>query len=227
VTGPQSEHLEAWVEEELIEGEPQRPWRRVSTLAVLSVVAGAASSLIFMDWMLGSLCLVGVALGALAIRRIHRHPELLTGLALAWVGIGLSGVTLVSGMSWAIYSHFAMAPPGYIAVTYAELQPDPDNPRQKYPPRAKELHDRKVYIKGFMYPTRQSLNLRRFSMSPFNGDCKYCIQQPKPTEKIRVELVGDLTTDFTVSLVGVGGKFQLEESEGGEVVYRLEADYIR
>jgi hypothetical protein len=189
---------------------------------------GAASSVIFMDWMLGFICLVGIALGVLAIRRIHREPEVNTGVVLAWVGIGLSVAMLLGGMSWMMYAYFGKAPPGYLPLSYAELQPDPHNPLQKYPPRAKELHNRKVFIKGFMYPGRQTLNMKKFSLNPFNGHCPYCTQSPKPTEVIYVELVGDLTADYTTTVVGVGGKFQLKEPEGGgPVVYRLEADYVR
>jgi len=227
----EDDRLEGWVEEEIVE-EEMRPWRRVSTLAVVSVVVGVASSLIFMDWMLGILSVVGIALGVLAIRQIHRKPEVYTGIPLAWVGIGLSVLMLFGGMSWVFYAYFGAAPPGYIAVSYAELQPDPDNPAQKYPPRARELHelcatmDKKIFIKGFMYPGRQSLNMKKFSLNPFNGHCPYCTPTPKPTEVIYVELVGDLTADYTTKCVGVGGKFEIEEVGGG-VVYRIQADYVR
>jgi len=204
----------------------------VNVLSVLSVAVGLASSVIFMDWMLGFLSLVAIALGVLAIRQIHRQPEVYTGIPLAWVGIGLATLMFCGGMSWVVYAYFGAAPPGYLAVSYAELQPDPDNPAQKYPPRAKELQDlcasmnKKIFIKGFMYPGRQTMGMKKFSLNPFNGHCPYCIQQPTPTEIIYVELVGDLTADYTTKCVGVGGKFKLEEVGGG-VVYRLEADYIR
>ncbi|HPP54620.1 MAG TPA: hypothetical protein PK777_16825, partial [Thermoguttaceae bacterium] len=70
--------------------EAARPYRRVSALAVGSLVCGALAWLgAYFEWLL-ILPMLGIGLGLAALTRIDRFPDELTGAIAAKVGMGLS-----------------------------------------------------------------------------------------------------------------------------------------
>jgi hypothetical protein len=209
----------------------KRAYRALSTLAVTSVACGGLSLLVVFDWSLFAIPLAGIALGLLAIRRIRARPDQLAGERLALVGIGLSVALGASGWGWLAAARAAEVPHGYIAVGYADLQPDPDHAEQQIPPKARELSGKKIFIKGYMYPGRQQYGLKKFIISRENGYCKFCTPDPQPTDLIVVTMAGDLETRYTRKLLHLGGKLEVNEDwasgKSGHVLYQLEADYIR
>lgn len=209
----------------------QRRYRSLSTLAVTSVVLGGLSLLVVLDWSLFAVPIAGIAFGLLAIHRIRALPDQLTGQRLAQVGIGLSVALGAIGYGWLSAAKAAEVPHGYIAVGYADLQPDSDHPDQQIPLKVRELSGKKVFIKGYMYPGRQQFGLKKFIMSRENGYCKFCTPNPRPTDLIVVTMAGDLETRYTRKLLRLGGKLEVNEDwvsgKSGHALYKLEADYIR
>jgi hypothetical protein len=206
------------------------PYRALCLPAVASVVVGVLSIpiLIFwFSWFWAIVPLLGIVLGRRAIRIIHAAPSEWTGLGMAKLGIGLSAGLWALGYGWLIFARASEVPYGYQLVTYEMLQPDPSAPAMSIPQSALDLQDKKVFMKGFMQPRRQQTGIKEFILSPADGECPYCIPNPKKTEMVRVVLQGDLEAIYTTHQIGAGGRFQVNPQDPGGVPYTLEADVLR
>ncbi len=213
------------------QGRPERGYRALSGLAILCLVLGVLSLATFVDWSLAVVPVLAMLLGWIAVRRIRRNPEETTGIGMVRVGVGLAAGFWIAGYVWLAYQYSHWAPPGYLAIAYQKLQPDPNNPEQRVPEEAMNLDKRKVFIRGYMAPGKQRLRIREFVLAQEPGDCSYCKPTPMPTQLIRVKLKPPRTVDYTNHIVGVGGEFTVHEDpkEGGMggLVYQIEADCIR
>lgn len=206
-------------------------YRSLSGIAVASVLVGVASAVTFLDWSLAIVPVVGMALGWIAIRRVRRNPEESVGLAWARTGIVLSAIGWIGGYGWLTHAYFNQTPAGYEPITFVALQPDRLRPEQRVSEAAEMLDKRKVFLWGFMYPGRQKAGIKEFLLMEDPGTCAYCSPQLKPTQVLRVKLVGGLRTEYTSRMVGIGGELTIhtdpkEEGMGG-LVYQIEADCLR
>jgi hypothetical protein len=213
------------------EAAPETRYRALSGLAIVSVGLGALSALTFLGWSLAVVPLTGMAVGWIALRRIQRNPEELTGKAWAYAGMALSLVLWVSGYTWQYYLFSHFVPPGYEAIDYARLQPDPNDREQRVSRDAEMWDKRKVFVRGYMSPGKQKSAIREFVLLDDPGACSFCGPTPKPTQLIRVKLTGGMKLDYTSRAIGVGGEFTIhtdpkEEGMGG-LVYQIEADCLR
>jgi hypothetical protein len=206
---------------------PAGRYHSLSAAAVFSLVFGVLSSATFLGWTLAFIPILAIALGWWALWRIGRTPEEITGTDLAKYGIILAVVFWIGGYSWLLMQTVSAVPFGYTAVTYAELQPDPKVPDELVPQSARDLDDKKVFIKGYISPTRQQTRLKRFILCPTNGVCQFCIPNPKRTEMIRVTLTGDLMTDYTTRLIGIAGRLHIDEKDPTGVPYQMDVDDLR
>lgn len=202
-------------------------YRALCPAAVASVVVGALSVLSGVHWSLAAVPLLGIGLGWHALRKIREAPNEWTGLPLAWIGIGLSVGLWTIGWGWLILAGASEVPYGYQRVSYEMLQPDPNAPAEPIPQSARDMQDKRVFIKGYMQPRRQQTGIKEFILCPTNGACPFCIPNPKRTEMIRVVLQGDLETAYTTHLIGAGGRFQVDPADPSGVPYSLEVDYLR
>jgi hypothetical protein len=206
--------------------EPLR-YRAVSRMAVTSLVLGALSLLTLFGWLFALIPISGLILGWAARRVILDNREELTGLGLAYGGMAMSLLFGGMGLGWLIYNYFEPVPFGYRLVEYAEFQPDRNVPGQVVPPAIYDLQDKKVFVRGYMAPSRRMLNLKEFILCPALPDCSFCIPDPQKTEMILVKLTGDLRTDFTTNMVRVGGRLKIDPDSPNGIPYTIEADYLR
>lgn len=209
--------------------EAVRPYRRVSALAVGSLVCGALAWLgAYFEWLL-ILPLLGIGLGLAALTRIDRFPDELTGAVVAKVGMGLSALLGVVCLVWHGYLYFAAAPPGYYLISYDMLKPLPGAAADDPPPSAKELEGKRVFIRGYMYPGRQTMGIERFTLVPSLTHCQFCMPQLKPSDLVDVKLVHGLKAQFTNRRRGVGGIFHIRSPEDKEpgLLYQIQADYLK
>ncbi len=204
-----------------ISAKPPPSYRAVDPLAVMSAVFGGLSILTMFSWWLAPIPVVGVILGWLALGRIRSAPNERTGLRLAQAGMLAAGSLWLFGCAWLIFVQVSEVPPGYQQITFEKLQP---RPGELIPELARDMDDKKVFIKGYMRSTSRGRmsGIRDFILFPNNGDCPFCTPNPKPTEKIRIALQGDLDTAFTTHEIGVAGRFRVDP--GNPVPYCLEVD---
>jgi len=150
----------------------------------------------------------------------------MTGSVYARLGMVLAVVFWIGGYGWLLLAKVAEVPYGYRAVRYDQLQPDRNDPDQAIPQTALDLKDKRIFLKGYISDTRYKVRLKRFILCPTNGVCQFCIPNPTRTEMIRVTLSGDLATDYTTRLIGVGGRFHIDE-KNVQVPYAMEVDYLK
>ena len=208
---------------------PAVQYRALCPPAVASVVLGVVSIFtlfLWFHWTWAAMPLAGIGLGWLALKSIRRAPNEWIGLELAWLGIALSAGVWVFGYGCLIFAGVREVPYGYERVSYEMLQPDPNAPAEPIPQSARDMQDKRVFIKGYMQPRRQQTGIKEFILCPTNGACPFCIPNPKRTEMIRVVLQGDLETIYTTHLIGAGGRFQVDPADPSGIPYSLEADYL-
>lgn len=199
-------------------------YRTISVSAVVSLVFGCLSILGFLGWFWCFLPIIGMVLGWLALVRIHEIPQELTGQQYAKAGIIVSLAFLTLAGGYHIFRSVREVPWGYESVTYEELQPEP---HQSVSERAQELVGQRVFVKGYMDTSRRNIGLRKFVICPKIGHCNFCTKNPTPTEMIRVELTGNMRTDYTTELMRIGGMFKVDEAHPSGVPYYIEADYMQ
>jgi len=202
-------------------------YRAMSRAATWSVVLGIASVASALHWAFLLVPLAGIYLAVAAKRHIREAPEELTGLAVARTGMCLSVLMGIAGAGWLITAGAARVPHGYEEVRYEILQPDPNVKGQFIPPEALELHDKKIFVEGFILPGGSVSRLKRFILCPRIANCNFCTVDPKPTEMIQIELEGDLAIDYTIHLVQLGGTFEADPNPIDGLPYRMKVDYLR
>ena len=128
---------------------------------------------------------------------------------------------------WSVFAGMREIPFGYDLISYDSLQPDPNKPTEAIPESATLMNDKKVYIKGYMKPSRRQTGIKDFIMCPSAGQCPFCNPDPKPTEMIHVVMQGSATTAFTNRQIGIAGRLHVDPSDPGGLPYSLDADYVR
>jgi hypothetical protein len=89
-----------------------------------------------------------------------------------------------------------------------------------------QTFNQRVFIRGFIYPGRQTQGIKEFVLVPTLGHCSFCFTQLRPTDFVRVRLVGDLTVDYTSTEIGVGGRLRVDRLSA-QAPYALEADHVQ
>jgi hypothetical protein len=210
---------------------PETRYRAMSGLAIASLSLGLLSALTAVSWAFVLIPLAGGLLGWLALRRIRRNPEEMTGVRVAWAGIVTSLLLWACGAAWTTYTTYFGVPEGYKPIDYAMLQPDQNNPEERVSQEAEMLHDQKVFLRGYMNPGKQKSGIKEFFLIDDPGACSFCSVTPVPTQLIRVKLTGSMKLNYTTRLIGVGGAFTVHKDprEEGfrELVYQIDADCIR
>ncbi len=198
-------------------------------MAVASLVLGLASAATFVHRSLAVIPVAAIVLGIVALRRIRRAPQELTGADMAAAGVGLAVFFWIAGYGWLLIDEWREVPAGYERITYEQLQPDKSNPDEPIPAAILDMKDKdkRVFLKGYMMPTRQLTGLRHFILCPTNNLCRYCNPNPSRTEMVRVTLEGDLTADYTTHLIGIGGRFQVDPANPSGVPYAMSVDYLK
>jgi hypothetical protein len=218
--------LESTADDDLTPASPTR-YRALSPGAVVSLVLGVLSIFTVFGWSLAIIPIAGIVIGWRAQRRIRATPEEWTGLTLARWGIAISAALWVVGYGWLLLAGTRETPFGYTRVDYDTLQPDPNKPTEAVPESATLMNDKKVFIKGYMKPSRRQTGIKDFIMCPTAGECPFCIPNPKPTEMIHVVLQGGATTAFTNRQISIAGRLHVDLNDPGGLPYSLDADYVR
>jgi hypothetical protein len=203
-------------------------YRALSALAVTSLVLGVCSLAAFLDWTLVLFPLAGIVFAASALVRIRRNPDLLTGSVFARVGLVLSVLGWAAGWGWLTYDYLTEVPPGYARITYAELQAD--DAGNQVPATAQALDGKRVFIKGYVYPGAQTQGIRRFVLVRDNGTCCFGGSLPKLNDMLDVTLADPLRVTYSTGVFRVAGTFHVRKTESpglGQVLYQLEADYVK
>jgi hypothetical protein len=205
-------------------------YRHIEPMAVVSLTLGAMSFLPMFGWPMIPIPIAGAIFGMLALRQITNFPGQRTGRGIAIAGLTLSIALGLLGVGFYVFVVVHGAPIGYTKVTFAEMQPDRDL-GELLPQDIIDLEDKFIYVKGYMYPGRRSTGIQQFVLVPTQAHCKFCQRALASTEMIKVTMVSDQLADYSVHMVGVGGKLKIDPREAhrpfGGMPYQIEADVFR
>jgi hypothetical protein len=208
-------------------------YRPLTPLAPLALFLGLASLASFM-WV-GALVLpiTGVLIGLLALWRIRQSEGEVSGKTMAVIGLGLSAVLLLGGGGFHGYVYATEVPEGYERLSFnwlAAQSPVYEDGRLAPSPELKAVNGKKVYVKGYMYPTGQLTGLTQFTLCKDTGECCFG-GQPKVTDMIQVTMKDGMTVNHReLILTGVAGTLRVRPKlDAGELVslYTLEATHFR
>lgn len=168
----------------------------------------------------------GILLAFRGFQAVKRYDE--SGKTFARIGLTLCVLCIVGAWPLQKYLDANEIPPGYNKIDYQTLQavegkgPIPDS--------AKALDGKRVFIKGFVYPSRQTTGIKEFVLCRDNGSCCFG-GQPKLNDMIQVTLKEGMTLDYDTTMRNLGGTFRVSTKSAGEglgqVLYQLEADYLK
>ncbi|MDR2642224.1 MAG: DUF4190 domain-containing protein [Planctomycetaceae bacterium] len=207
-------------------------YKSLTAETVGSLILGILSILTFISVLFLIFPLMGMILGIIAIRKILNAPEVLSGLGIASAGVAISFIAAISGLYYQYYISSYEIPIGYREINFEFLAEDPRtgqiNPEVLLLAESTQQNASRIFIEGFMQPTRNINNVTEFLIGATPERSKFAPPKPTKTEFIRVRLTGGLTTSYQSSLIGVGGILRVDTTpEPGELIYRIDADFIR
>jgi len=207
-------------------------YRPVSSLAVCSLVLGLLSLIGIVLWMMLPVGLLAVVLGVIAIFSIRRWKGEYTGTGVSISGIILGVITLVAGTAVQIYAFNHEVPRGYDRISFIKdisakdfvtdrhgLKPHPD---------VEALVGKKIFFKGFVYPTDQYEGLTSFLLLKDSNECCFG-GKPKLTDKVGCVLQGGETCNYMAGRVSVAGTFRINpkfRGDDSESLYILETEIV-
>lgn len=198
------------------------------SFAIVWIDLGAAYGVVL------PLPLIGAVLAVVALSTIRRYPKEYTGGKLAMVALVAHLAMLVVSIPTHAYFQATEVPEGYRAVTFSDLQPDPEKGEYALPKLAFDLIGKPVFIKGYVHPAvNTGGKVDNFILVRDYGTCCFG-GQPPPTHMVEVKIVGKAPrVKYSTRVVRLAGKFRVmppqarKELEVQDVVYYLEADYVR
>ena len=199
-------------------------YRAIGSLSITSFVFGLLS---FTSLIFGALLVVpllGLIFGVLSARKIIAMPTIMGGLKLTVVGIALSFVFGCVGIWWQYYSYYNITPAGYAELDFYKIAAGDSG---AIPDEIMALNDKKVFIKGYIFPEKQQDNIEKFALvrtlqsSSFAGT-------PDPTDMILVEIKTGQKLNYRAKPVRIGGTLKIRRNFSYEKLpYTIEADIVR
>ena len=214
---------------------PQRGdfnYQPVPPLAPAAMVLGICSAIGLISEFALIFGIIGTILGAVCIVRIRRARGELGGKWLALSGFALSFLFLASGSTLHAYNFATEVPEGHRRVNfYSDISQKglvvEDGTTQLHPD-IRALDGQKIFLKGYMYPTRQTEGLTAFLLVKDSEKCCFG-GQPEISDMIGVRMDEGLSVNFRAGLVSVGGVFRVRDSRSADPLdplFELEGTYF-
>lgn len=207
-------------------------YRPISSLAVCTLVLGLLSLIGVFLWMLIPVGALAVVLGVLAILSIRRWQGEYTGTGVAITGIVFGLVSVICGTVVQVYAFQHEVPAGYERISFIKDISAKDfvikrNGQQPHPD-VEALVGKKVFFKGFVYPTDQYEGLTSFLLLKDSNECCFG-GKPKLTDKVGCILQNGQTCNYMAGRVSVAGTFRINPKFNGEEtesLYILETEIV-
>jgi hypothetical protein len=207
-------------------------YRPVSSMAVCSLVLGLLSLLGIFLWMVIPVGLLAVLLGGIAILSIRRLKGEYTGTGVAITGILFGTVTMAAGTAVQVHAFRNEVPPGYTRVSFnkdiSAKEFVTDRHGDKPHPDVEALVGKRLFFKGFVYPTDQMEGLTSFLLLKDSKECCFG-GKPDVKDKVACILQNGKTVNYTPGRVSVSGTFRINPKynhQESESLYILETDIV-
>lgn len=206
-------------------------YRPTPVIVPIAIALGVLSSSTLVGIVGIFIALIGFVVGLMAIWTVFRSEGAYSGLWGAWAGFLLSACFAVVGISSQVYAYNTEVPEGYQRVSFSqEISAkgfQVEQGKLGLHPDVEKLVGEKIFLKGYMYPQRQTHGLREFLLLKDTGECCFG-GQPNPTDMILVEVKDEAGVTYSSGRVAVAGTFKLTREttpEGLQPVYALETDH--
>jgi len=203
-----------------------RPTPVIVPVAIVLALVSASSLLGVVGIIIAFL---GMIVSLFAVNLVVRSDGAYSGKWPALIALVLSFGFGIAGVGSQIYAYSTEVPEGYrrtsfsqeisakgFAVHEGQMALHPDVAR---------LMDQQIFLKGYMYPQRQTEGLSEFLLLKDTGECCFG-GQPKPTDMILVKMKTSEGATYRQGRVAVAGTLRLTTDttpEGLQPVYALEA----
>lgn len=177
---------------------------------------------------------VGTLTGIICLAQIRRSGGELGGRAIARAGLWLSILCFVAGSGWHTYAYATEVPEGHERLNFSWLAKQPTSfnadGTAEVAPEVAALDGKKVFIKGYMYPTRQLTGISEFVLVKDTGECCFG-GNPKISDMLIVQFKDGMTVDHKEqTLVSIAGVFRAKNVQrSGELValYSIDGTYFK
>lgn len=207
-------------------------YQPVSSLAVCSLVLGLLSLVGIFLWIMLPVAVLTVVLGGIAILSIRRWQGEFTGTGVAIAGIFFGVVTLVAGTMVQVHAFKHEVPDGFTRISFVnDISAKDfvsDRHGAKVNPEVAALVGKKVFFKGFVFPTDQRVGLTSFNLLKDSKECCFG-GNPDVKDKVGCLMQGGQTTHYYAGRVSVAGTFRINPTYSGndtESLYLLDCEIV-
>ena len=181
----------------------------------LAGVATVLGLLGFVNLLALGFTVLGLLFSGIALWLIRRNPDLYSGGTVATVALAVSVVSLLGGVATHAYLYINELPEGHLRVHFGSdisrkgFVFDQENGARFHEDVA-ALDGQRIFIKGFMYPDKDTQNLPTFLLVKDSGDCCFG-GDPAATDMITVLMEEGRRVDFTNRKVQIAGVLRLKD----------------
>lgn len=192
----------------------------------LSMLAGLSDLLLIVP-------LVGILVAFLAYYQISHSRGELSGAPLALSSLMLMLAMFIGFSALHLHSYATEVPEGFARVNFnhdiSQKGVDFSGGNLGVHTDVAKLADKPIYLKGYMYPYRETQGLSSFVLCKDSGECCFG-GQPKPTDMILINMKGGKTVNYhDKMLIGVAGTFRIEptfDESGLRPIYQMDCQYF-
>jgi hypothetical protein len=211
-------------------GENTFDYVPVSPWGPIALILGVMSLSGFVGLFGLIVALASSIVGVVAIARIRAESGFVKGRWMAVTGIVLSFASLTLGSTKMAWDYSTECPDGYTRVSFpkdiaAKQFIYLGSMRKLHPEVARFVHE-KVFLKGFMWQTRDTDGITGFVLLKDNGECCFG-GKAQPYDMMWITLQDGQTTKAYTGMVSVAGTLTVNlEAAEDEAVYRIDGAMV-
>lgn len=206
-------------------------YRPVPVLAAMGLVLAFLSAVAIFIWMALPLCVLAFLLSGLGWLMIRRSGGTYGGKGISLAGMFLSLLFFLGGIGFQVYAYQTEVPQGYERISFvkdiSEKQMRMEDGKMSPPPEVAAFDGKKVFLKGYIYQTKQTTGLHSFLFVKDNASCCFGAN-PALWDRLGVVMEGDRTVNYHAGKVAVAGTFRInpkfDPSGELEPIYIITAD---
>ena len=208
-------------------------YRPMPVLVPVSMVFTVLSILAMLSDLLLIVPLIGIVFAFVSYYQISRSRGELSGGGMALASLVLMLLMFAGFGALHVHAYTSEVPANFTRVNFtADISKKGFASQDGMPavhPDVAKLADKPIYLKGYMYPTRETRGLKSFVLCKDMGECCFG-GQPKPTDMILINMPEGQTVNFQDKrLVGVAGTLRVEptyDESGLNPVYQLDCKFF-
>lgn len=215
------------------QGEPNEfQYRPLSSLAVSSLALGILSLIGIFLWIVLPVAVLALALGVLALASIRKWQGEYTGSGVAIAGILFSAIAMCAGAYVQVNAYRHEVPQGFDRISFirdiSAKQFVTGRKGTQVNPEVEALVGKKIFFKGFVYPTDQQTELTSFLILKDSDQCCFG-GKPKLTDMVGCVMTNGKTCNYLAGRVSVAGTFRLNPKYTGQEldpIYMLDCEIM-